>query len=347
MNPGETLTTLKNALEVALDRYPVQLAPTPAEVVFTENKARLLRYDGASIGVQGPAHPTPVLLVPSMVNRYTLLDLTEENSMVRRLLKAGYAVYVLDWGAPSREDRLLPAETWMDGLMHRCVRRVLRLSGAGQLTLGGYCMGGTLSLVYAALHPETVRNLLLLATPVDCSHAGKLALWADAKGFDVEAFVDGYGNATPEVLQPAFNLLIPTWRARHWSTFFRFGHLPVFVKNFVAVSRWTQDNVEIPAQVFKLWTRDLFQENRLINGGLRLGGREVALSDVRAAILNVAAEQDHLSPPASAHVLQGRVGSQDVQEVAWACGHLGLTLGPEAATQVWPAIIKWLGSRSN
>ena len=341
MKANELLTTLRNAADVALGRRKVALATTPHDVLQTDNKARLLAYHQES-----PRYRTPVLLVPSMVNRHTLLDLTEENSIVRSLLRAGYRVYMLDWGRPSREDRHLPAEEYVDGVMHRAVRRCLTHSGAPSLSLSGYCMGGTMALIYAARFPELVRNLVLLATPIDFEHGGKLKLWSEARAFDVDAFLDGRGNAPPEALQPAFDMLIPTWRLRNWTTFMSYGHMPMFVKQFTAILQWTTDNVEVPAEVFRVVARDLYQENRLVRGGMMLGGREVRLADVKASIYNAASKADHIVVPPCAHALNGRVASKDLTEIAFPCGHLGLSIGAEAHTVVWPAISTWLAERS-
>lgn len=333
--------TFANAVRVLRDEVPVDQGETPHQVVMTENKARLYRYDQPE-----PRHATPVLLVPSMINRHTLLDLSAENSIVRNLLKAGYRVYVLDWGRPSDEDRFRTVEDYLDGLMHRFVRKAALDAGAPTITLGGYCMGGTLALLYAALHPEKIRNLILLATPVDFSHGGKLRKWASRDSFDVQAFVDGVGNAPPSILQPAYGMLIPTWRARHWTTFFQMGHDPAFVKQFVAISKWTEDNVDLPADVFRLFARDLYQENRLVEGGLRIGGREVRLSSIRAPIFNAASARDHIVTPACAFKLKELVGSDEVEQVAFKSGHIGLSMGPQAHAVVWPTITRWLEARS-
>jgi polyhydroxyalkanoate synthase len=207
-------------------------------------------------------------------------------------------------------------------------------------------MGGSMALIYAALHPERVKNLVLWATPIDFEKGGKLTLWSRRDAFDADAFVDAVGNAAPEQLQPAFDMLIPTWRLRQWTTFSRYGHLPVFVKQFVALARWTADNVEVPAEVFRVVARDLYQDNKLLKGGLRLGGREVRLDAIKASTLNLAAAKDHIVVPACAHQLAGRLGTTDVEEKAYPVGHLGLAMGPEALTVIWPHMMTWLASRS-
>ncbi len=341
MQIQQALTTLKNAAEVALDKVPVATATTPHDVVLTDNKARLLAYHQPK-----PLHATPVLLLPSMVNRHTLLDLTEECSLVRAFLKAGFRTYLLDWGRPTPEDRHLPASEYVDGVMHRAVRKIRLLSGADQVTLGGYCMGGTMALVYAALYPSLVKNLILWATPVDFEQGGKLTLWSKRDAFDVDSFIESVGNAAPEHMQPAFDMLIPSWRLRQWTTFSRYGHLPIFVKQFVALSKWTADNVEVPAEVFRVVARDLYQDNRLLKGGLMVGGREVKLGAITAATLNLASAKDHIVVPSCAHQLKGRLGTADVEELAYPVGHLGLAMGPEALTVIWPNMMAWLAARS-
>ncbi|MBM4396798.1 MAG: alpha/beta fold hydrolase, partial [Deltaproteobacteria bacterium] len=310
-------------------------------VVLTENKARLIRYSGGS-----RTQRTPILLLPSMVNRHTIFDLTPNNSVARGLLAAGFDVFLLDWGRPCREDRMVPADEFVAGTIHRAPRAVAVAARADAITLVGYCMGGTLALVYAALHPEKVRNLVLLATPVDFDKLGRLRMLADRESLDVDAVVGALGNPPPKALSYAFGLLVPTWQVRQWHIFFRHAHDDRFYRQFAAVGRWVGDNVEVPAEAFRSFVRDGFQKNSLVNGGWPVAGRAARLGDVRASILNVVAKKDHIILPEASLGLPARVGSRDAEDRVFDCGHVGLSIGAEARPIVWPAIVEWLRARS-
>jgi polyhydroxyalkanoate synthase len=147
----------------------MQLAPSPRDVVHEDGTAKLYRFPARS-----GAGPT-VLLVPSLINRWYVLDLRKGASLCEALVAEGLDVFVLDWGEPHDEDRFL---SWDDVLsrLARMVRRTNALAGsASKLGLLGYCIGGTLSAIHAALRPEGVRALVNLAGP---STSRTRASWA-------------------------------------------------------------------------------------------------------------------------------------------------------------------------
>jgi polyhydroxyalkanoate synthase len=329
------------ASDVLQDRIPVEIGTSPADTIWTENKCRVIRYRGGE-----RKFGTPVFLMPSMVNRHTLYDLTDDNSVALTLVRAGFDVFLLDWGRCGPEDRCLSAAHYVDGLTHRAVRAALAASGAKSATLVGYCMGGTLALVYAALHPETVRNAVLLATPVDFDKAGKLRLWADPAHFEAGAFRAAWGNAPHEILHRAFGVLEPTWQVRQWLVFARFGENDLFLRQFAAMGKWVKDNVDVPGQVFEWYVRQGYQQNRLVKGGLRVGDRDVSLKEIRAAVLTVAASKDHLVPCESSTGFGPLLGTTDYKEKVFDCGHVGLSVGAQAQPIVWPYICHWLSQRS-
>jgi pimeloyl-ACP methyl ester carboxylesterase len=151
------------ALARRMSKPPPVVGATPASVVHAENKWRLLRYDRRPAGL---AHQTPVLLVPSLINRHYVLDLMPEKSFVEWLVARGHDVYCIDWGTPSDEDRFLTFEDITDRYIGRAVRVACRLSGVDKLHMLGYCLGGTLAVIHAAVRPEHIATLTLLATPV-------------------------------------------------------------------------------------------------------------------------------------------------------------------------------------
>ena len=189
---------LNLASRLARGRPPV--GSTPADVVHTENKWRLLRYRRAT-----PARlKTPVLLVPSLINRHYVLDLLPGKSFVQWLLERGHDVYCIDWGTPADEDRYLS----FDDVCDRYLGRALHKTGRAHVL--GYCMGGTLAVLHASVHPERFASLTALAAPVRFSEAGLLGLWTQSQQFEPESMVEGLGNVPWQLLQSSFHMLRPT-----------------------------------------------------------------------------------------------------------------------------------------
>src|SRR5262249_4789050 len=150
---------------------------TPCDVVATDGTARLLHFRSE----RGDAPSgTPLLLVPSMINRWYVLDLRAGASLVAALVGGGLDVWCLDWGIPEDEDRY---RSWTDVLdrLARMIRRVKRETAADKVGLLGYCMGGTLAAIHAALHNDDVALLVDLAGPIDFSKAGMLRRMVDPR----------------------------------------------------------------------------------------------------------------------------------------------------------------------
>lgn len=317
------------------------LGATPHEVLVTAGRSRLLRYTPA----KAPFHRTPVLLVPSLVNRHTILDLVQGRSVAAHLRDAGFPTYLVDWGAPGPEDATTTLDDLLFDRLDTMVRRLRRDHG-GPVTLVGYCMGGTLALVYASRRPEAVRNLILLATPVDFDHLGLLTRWARFEGFDVDDTVDTWGVVPPKIFQPGFVLLRPAVLTRKWVPFIQFATRPALLQAYLPLFRWATENVALPGEVLRAWVRDYFRRNGLVRGTLRADGAPVDLRALRAAVLNVIASEDHIVETASPLALAGLLApNHDASILEFPMGHTDLTVGPEAMGLVWPQITTWLTDR--
>src|ERR1700722_9662147 len=152
---------LKNLASLLTRKRP-PVGTTPADVVHAENKWKLLRYRRSS-----PAKlRTPVLFVPSLINRHYVLDLLPGKSFAEWLLAQGYDVYCIDWGTPGAEDKFLSFDEVADGYIGRAIRKACATSGAPKAHVLGYCMGGTLAAIHASAHPDRFASLVALAAPV-------------------------------------------------------------------------------------------------------------------------------------------------------------------------------------
>jgi polyhydroxyalkanoate synthase subunit PhaC len=122
----------------------------------------------------------------------------------------GFDTYLIDWGTPTRAERFLTTDYYVNGYMLNVVEHLRERTGTEKVNVLGYCMGGTLSTMFTAIHQDLVKNLVLLATGIDYStREGLLNLWTDERYFDVDRFVDTTGNIPAEFLQAAFLMLKP------------------------------------------------------------------------------------------------------------------------------------------
>jgi polyhydroxyalkanoate synthase len=320
---------------------PPKFSLTPSEVVYREDKTKLLRY----FPKDEKTAPVPVFLVPSLINKYYILDLLPTKSYVEFLVDRGFAVYLLDWGVVDQTDRFVTLEKYIEGYLANAIKEVLKRERAKKVSLIGYCMGGTMTLIYAALFHKTVKNIILLATPVDFENNSLLSVWANEKYFDVDKLVDTYGNIPVSVLQNAFQMLKPV------KTFTRFVDLyenaanEAFVETFLAFDYWANDQIPVAGETFRKFVKDTFQQNLLVNNKMKMGKRTVDLGKIKSPVLNVIAEHDNIVPPESAEALMEKLGSSDRELLKVKGGHHGITIGTSAQTVVWKKTAEWMKER--
>jgi polyhydroxyalkanoate synthase len=319
----------------------VELAPTPRDVVLRDGTAQLVRFRRPAGAVAASA--PPLLLVPSLINRWYVLDLRAGSSLVAALVGAGIDTFCLDWGVAEDEDRYL---SWDEVLarLARAARAVRRLASAPRVSVLGYCMGGTLAAIQAALHPRETAALVNLAGPIDFSRAGLLATMTDARWFDAEA-VAAAGNVRPDQMQSGFVALRPTAQLAKWVSLADRGHDPGFREAFEALETWAADNVPFPAAAYVTYIRELYQQNLLVKGRHRVGGARVELGAVDCPVLCVVADRDAICPPACATALNEHVSSREREVLTAPGGHVGAVVGSRASAVLYPAICSWMRSK--
>ncbi|GAB4411596.1 MAG: hypothetical protein Kow00106_05870 [Anaerolineae bacterium] len=194
------------AQEAILAQGRALVGQTPATVVWTEGRARLLRYTPQVT----PTLPVPLLCVPSLINRYYVMDLLPERSLVRYLVGRGVDVYMLDWGTATRVDRYRPFDEYITGLLRHAVAAICHMTGQPAVSLLGYCMGGLFAILYTVLYPDEVAALINLAGPVNYHDDGIYSLWTRPEWLDADLYVDTLGNIPAPLLNVTFNLVRPT-----------------------------------------------------------------------------------------------------------------------------------------
>lgn len=306
---------------------------TPGDVVFRENKWSLVRY-------RPKATPSglPVLLVPSLINRNYVLDLLPGRSFVEYLVEAGHDVFMIDWGTPGPEDRYLGFETYVERYLGRAVRQTAKLAGAEKVHLLGYCLGGTLTTLYAAQHPEHIASMVALAAPIRFHDSGLLSIWTRTKNFDVGALVEAFGNVPSQLLQASFQLLKPTLNLSKLVSLIERSEDDDFLDAFFATETWGYDNVPFPGGAYRRYVEELYRGDALIRGEFYLSGRPVRLESIHFPTLAVTFEHDHIVPTASASILLERISSVAKQHLHLQGGHVGAVVAKKARATLWSKV---------
>jgi poly[(R)-3-hydroxyalkanoate] polymerase subunit PhaC len=332
-------------MRVVLEGPQIETGCTPKEVIWTKNKAKLYHYEPNT----EKKYPVPILMIYALINRPYILDLVPGNSFVEYLLGEGFDVYLLDWGIPGDEDKDMDVEHYVLDYLPRAVKKVLKASGAEELTLFGYCMGGTLAAMYASLFPEHLKNLVLLTTPVSFprDEIGLFSLFTSEKYLNPDLMADAFGNIPSETVDTGMQMLKPVTNyvgtyVNMWERIF--DEKPM--ETWLAMNKWVNDGTPFPGAAFKTWIRDFYQQDKLAKGELRLRGRRVDLSNIEAPLLNIAGEKDHICTLPQAEATMDLVSSEDKEFFVLDAGHVGLMTGRGAKKGLWPKASSWLAERS-
>jgi polyhydroxyalkanoate synthase len=332
------LEKYNRGLRIVVEGAQADTGQTPKATVWTKNKAKLYRYEPE----KPKKYPVPILIVYALINRPYVLDLIPNNSFIEYLVGEGFDVYMLDWGIPGDEDKDLSFEHYVLDYLPRMVSKVLRASGSEEVSLFGYCQGGTIAAMYAALFPEgPLRNLVLLASPVRFTpeNGGIFKPF-----FDPDPVIEAFGNVPATELLGTGRRLPGTADRPENET----SRLPreAFTDSFLAASAWVDDGVPFPGEAFRSWVFDFYRHDRLARGELKLRGLRVDLSKVRAPLLSVAGREDLVCTFPQAEAAMDLVGSEDKELLPLDAGHVGLMAGPVAKREFWPHLARWLGRRS-
>jgi polyhydroxyalkanoate synthase len=319
---------------------------SPSEVVYEEDRLKLRHY----VGTQKPRYRTPIVFIYALVNRPYILDLKPGRSVVANFVDRGFDTYLVDWGVPTPADRHLTLDDYINGYMVNILDYLRERTGVERLHVLGYCMGGTMSAMFTALHQERVRNLILLAAPIDfASQDSLLSVWTRPENFDVDKFVDAFGNCPPDFLQATFLLLRPVGNLLEKPiNFFEHLHEEKFLEDFLTTEGWLNDNIAVPGEVYRQFVKYLYQQNLLTQNRMPVGKHIVNLQNITCPVLNIMAGKDDLVPCSQGRPFNDLVGSKDRRSILLeGSGHIGLAIGGRAQKEVWPQACQWLAERSN
>ncbi len=322
---------------------PAKVGLTPKTVLYGRGTLQLYHYKP----LVDELYRVPVLLVMATTNKAFVFDLLPGQSMVEFLLKRGFDVFVVDWNAPQPEERGLTLEDYTQDFIPTCIRKVQQETGQPDVSVIGYCMGGVLSLIYAATHTDgPLKNLVCLTTPVDWKQMGLTTMWNDPRYFDVDQVADTLGVIPADFVRQMFEMQKPAQRLAGQLRASEQMWNDEFVRSYRAFQRWGDETLPLAGEYMRQTTKELSWDNKLFTGKLVVGGRNANLANIRVPILSVVAEHDHLAPRDSTKPLLDLVGSTDKQEILLKGGHVSLIAGPNAIGRMWPRLERWLAVRS-
>jgi len=331
------------ASDVLLGELDYELGATPYDIVYEEDRVRLKHYarnESAENKLKAP-----LLVVYALINRETMLDLQPGRSVVNTFLQEGIDLYMVDWGYPTRKDRFLTIDDHVNGYLDNIVDFIRRRHDLAKINLMGICMGGTFCVMYAALHPEKIKNLITTVTPTNFdTDKGLLHVWM--KDIDADRMIRTFGNIPGDLMNFGFLLLNPArLMIDKYVGFLENMDSRDFVENFVRMERWIFDSPDVPGETFRQFVEDCYQKNLLIRNQLMLGGKRVDLKKLTMPLLNFFGEYDHLVPPPACDRLVEAVGSSDAENVCLETGHIGIYVSSKFQRQFAPRIARWLKER--
>ena len=332
----ETGRKLGDSLETLREIKEVDVATAPKEVVWQQGKIKLYRYK-----TDTPSNKTPLLIAYALVNRFDMMDLQPDRSIIRNLLQHGQDIYLIDWGYATQADRYTTLDDYINGYLDDAVDFIRKAHGIAKVNLLGVCQGGTFSVIYAALHPDKVNKLVTMVTPVDFStNDGLLFRWS--RDLDVDALVDGFGGVVPgSFLNMGFDMLKPMGKVRKVNNLLSIIDDKGKLLNYLRMEKWIADSPDQAGECYRQFIKDLYQGNKLIKGELVVG-KPVNLKNITMPLLNIYAAEDHLVPPAASKPLNDAVGSKSRELYEFPGGHIGVFVGARSQKELAPTISKWL-----
>lgn len=365
---GKMYRHLSNSLSVWNNDFiePIRdkLCRTPSEKVSELEKYSLFHYNrppptastSSTASSINQKTGTPVLVIYAFINRPYILDLLPEVSVIRSLLDHGLDIFATDWGTPSAYDKSLTIGHFVNRYLDKSIDLIRKITKSDKVSLFGYCWGGDLALMYAAIHPEKVKNLVTIATPGDFDLDNSLlATWT--KAMKENYLLDAFGNFPGSVLNAAFILRNPIEYSHKYFHFFEQPRSLESIAEFFATETWLYDSPPIIGEIYREFAVHCYKQNLLIknkmrireayNGSNNISDTVINLKNINMPFLNIVAKKDDLVAPSSSKALNDALTeSPDKDLIELNSGHVGLMIGKGAHKELWPKVGNWLKKRS-
>lgn len=313
-----------------MDAFEVgrNMALTPGKVVYQNNVMELIQYSPVTEKV----HTTPLLICPPWINKFYILDLNPEKSLVKWLTEQGYTVFLISWINPSEKQRDETWDSYMRQGLFTAMDKVLEETGQKQLNLASYCIGGTLAATSLAYMNKTgdkrVKSCTFFTALTDFVDAGELQVFVDQMTLEIVDQEMEKGYLPAESMANAFNMLR--------SSDLIWGYV---VNNYYLgkdpfpfdLLYWNSDSTAMPGKVHHFYLETFYNQNEFSTGDLTLGGVRVSPADIKVPIYHVAAKEDHIAPAASVYVGARKAVNAQLRYVLAGSGHIAGVVNPPAS----------------
>lgn len=332
-----SLESLRRSLTTPFPTHEDPPPTTPSEILYEGGKLRLRYYQPI-----GKPLSTPLLLVYALIKRPFILDLQPGISVIDTLTQQGVPVYLTDWIPPTATDTWRGFDAYVNGDLVNAVQTVQEHAGVDKVSLLGYCFGGLLSVLYTALHPKTVKNLITLSLPLDWSKQ-EIPFFNLTKNLDPQLVTSAFGNCPAWMVKSAFSSLSPVHHAfDKYVGLYRNKERVGYAEMFERFERWMNSDVPLAGQIFRELHSDLMQQNLLAQNRMQVGGRPADLQQITCPVLNIAGEHDDVVHPQASLPLLDLIGSRDKEPLLFPAGHIGVVVSGGAQKKLWPQVGAWL-----
>ena len=312
---------------------------TPFQEIFNESimsvrhypalKIKTIQVGDQDMKVMRKKHRIPLVLVPPLAATSIIFDLLPQRSVVKFFLARGFDVYLIDWGTVTARDHDLSLETYVAQWMPAALERIREHSGQQEISIFAYCMGGLLSLMYAAVSQDpNIRNIVTVASPVDMHQSG-IAGRVLTLIRRPARLISAIGN-----LAQRFELLMNLWDRE-------------YMKENHTMGTWFNNMVDYPGETIKDMAVHMMINNRMSKGVMRFGNQEASFHNIDCSILAFAGDNDTIVSVQAARKVLDIVSSEDKEFCIVPGGHAGVFAGSKAAANTWTLSADWLAQRSS
>ncbi|MFP7295861.1 alpha/beta fold hydrolase [Neobacillus niacini] len=330
-----------NHLFNVLNEPEPKIGHTPRIEVWRKNKSVLWYYPAKQ-----KKYGIPLFFVYSLFNKPYILDISPKASVIEGLTNRGYDVYLLDWGTPGYEDKNIGLDTYIEKYLSTAVKRAIRHSGCEEVTLVGYCLGGTIAAIYASIAKEHIKNLIVATVPIDFSTFAGPDKWVEGLkngDINIDRFVDVYGTIPSSYVEAMFRAVSAPVYFSHYTMLLSRADDEKYVDKWRRMNKWTTDQVPFAGEAFRQLFNDLIKGNKLVKGELKIGDKNAVLKNINSNLFVISSTNDNLVLEPQSMPIMDLVSSVDKTYKLVEAGHVSLALSGLFAV----VVDEWASSRSN
>ena len=340
----KTLLRLINGLEVVIKKDIRPSLNTSQKLLYQEKNLSLYHF----LPTNETVYDVPVVLVPPLMVTTDIFNLVPEHSLANTLVENGFNVYLIDFGKPERNDSHLKIDDYVLNYIYRAIHMTKKHSDSKQVSLLGYCLGGTFSIMYSSVSLDIkndVKNVINIAGPIDLSALKFFNLIFKPFKNEWFALVDKYGSIPKELLTFIFRVIDPVSYIRRPLQIINKAWDRDFLVKYQSLSNFFNNFQNLPASTFKQCF-EIISSNELISGKLKIMDQNINLANFQASLLAFGGSLDTFIPPDSIRAVQKHISSKDFQYVELPFGHVSIMGSDRAKHSIWKTCVDWLKTRS-